>query len=117
MPATIVKSGPGWGCSCRASRPGDPTPEQALAALARAADVTVEPVRTLPDGSMEFRAWTRPEDVYEVVYDPHREGWFCKHAVACSAFVAGSWLKAAMEGAKLDAQRRKSERRKRKDGD
>jgi hypothetical protein len=77
------EAGPGWGCSCRAFRRGEPTPEQALAALARSANVTVE---FRAEG--EFVAWTDPADRYEVTFDPYKPGGWCKHCVACLSHLA-----------------------------
>ena len=70
---------PGWGCSCRGFRWDQPTPEQALAALARSANVTVTEI-----APHQFEAWTDPQDRYRVVFDPESRarGW-CKHCIAC----------------------------------
>jgi len=71
----------GWGCSDPSFRYGEPTPEQALKALARSANVTVEYKGEDEDG-LHFEAWTDPDNRYQVTYGPGRGG-FCKHAAAC----------------------------------
>ena len=85
MPVNVGKleSGPGWGCTCRAFRMGEPTPEQALAALARSANVTVEDMGAFRDGTHRFEAWTDPDNRYIVTYDQSRPGGWCKHTIAC----------------------------------
>jgi len=88
MPTFDIKDrveGPGWGCNCRAFRLGEPAPEKALAALALSAKrtVTVEFRREDGDGTLHFVAWTKPENRYNVTYDPHRPGGWCKHIIAC----------------------------------
>jgi len=86
----------GWGCSCRAFRRGEPNPERAAKALARAAVVTVEDLGT--DGAYHrFRAWTEPDSRYEVACGPG-QGGFCKHVLAC-LFVDHPWLRQAALGA------------------
>jgi len=84
MPVNIgsIESGPGWGCSCRGFRWDQPTPEQALAALARSASVTVEFVGADGD-KLQFIAWTEPENRYNVTYDPNHAGGWDKHVLAC----------------------------------
>jgi len=85
MPRADVKPlrpGPGWGCSCRGFRRGQPTPEQALASLARSANVTVDFIKRL-DGTLYFRAWTEPDITYTVTHDPNSPGGWCKHTIAC----------------------------------
>ena len=86
MPVSMGKppgSGSGWGCSCWASRnSGNPTPEQALAALARSANVTVTDLGWKDDGTRQFEAWTEPENRYIVTYDPNHAGSVCKHCIA-----------------------------------
>jgi len=81
-------SGPGWGCSCRAFRLGEPTPEEALSALARVVDpkrpVTVRFIKEDGNG-IHFTAWSDPEERYNVTYDPGSPGGWCKHIVACAA--------------------------------
>jgi len=82
MPKADVKPlspGAGFGCSCPSFRLGEPTPEQALAALARSASVTVE-----GSGWNQFIAWTNPENRYIVTFDSDaRKGaGFCKHCTA-----------------------------------
>jgi hypothetical protein len=77
--ANVIDPQPGgWGCTCPAWRPGEPEPGEALAALARSANVTVEVV-----GPNEWRCWTDPESKYRVTYDPARPGGWCKHCEAC----------------------------------
>ena len=85
MPVNIGKPepGPGWGCTCRAFRLSEPTPEQALAALARSANVTVTDLDWQGDGTRQFEAWTEPENRYYVHFDEHRPGGWCKHTIAC----------------------------------
>ena len=82
MPRADVKplrSEPGWGCSCKSFRYGEPTPEQALAALVKSASVTVE-----GSGWNQFIAWTNPETRYIVTFDQdaRRGAGFCKHCTA-----------------------------------
>jgi len=82
MPRADVKPlgiGPGFGCNCKAFRFGEPTPEQALAALAKSASVTVEGC-----GWNQFIAWTNPENRYIVTFDQdaRRGAGFCKHCTA-----------------------------------
>jgi len=80
LPKADVKplsTGPGWGCSCPAFRLGEPTPEQALAALARSVNVTVE-----SKGWSQFVAWTDPESRYIVTLDMANPGGWCKHIIA-----------------------------------
>jgi hypothetical protein len=74
--------GPGWGCSCPAYRHGEPTPEEAVKALDRAANVTVLFIQNGPDG-LEFEAWTEPENRYKLTYGPNGPHGWCKHALAC----------------------------------
>ena len=90
MPVNIGKPepGPGWGCTCRAFRLGEPTPEQALAALARSANVTVEDRGAFRDGTHRFEAWTDPDNRYIVTYDQNRPGGWCKHTIACLSHFA-----------------------------
>jgi len=80
-------TGSGWGCSCPAFKIDEPTPEQALAALARSATVTVTFGGIDQDGNLCFRAWTEPGNVYEVTYGAGEHGW-CKHSLACLS----NWL-------------------------
>ena len=92
MPVNIGKPpepGPGWGCTCRAFRMGEPTPEQALAALARSANVTVEEL-ALWQGHRDrmFKVWTEPQNQYTVTYDPLKPGGWCKHTIACLSHFA-----------------------------
>ena len=91
MPVNIGKPpepGPGWGCTCRAFRLGEPTPEQALAALARSANVTVEDKGPGALSEHMFRAWTEPENRYVVTYDPDKSGGWCKHTIGCMSHFA-----------------------------
>ena len=91
MPVSMGKPpepGPGFGCTCRAFRLGEPTPEQALAALARSANVTVEDKGHGALSEYMFRAWTEPENHYIVTYDPNRSGGWCKHTIACLSHFA-----------------------------
>ena len=80
MPVSMGErlTGPGWGCNCRAFRMGEPTPEQALAALARSANVTV-----WSSNGKQFVAWTEPGNRYDVTWDPDKPGGWCKHTIAC----------------------------------
>ena len=78
-----VAVGLGWGCSCQAHKLGEPTPEEAVKALDRAANVTVLFIQNGPDG-LEFEAWTDPENRYAVTYGHGRGGW-CKHTIACAS--------------------------------
>ena len=86
MPKADVKpleTGPGFGCSCRAWRPGEPAdPNRALAAMARSANVTVSFIKRL-DGTLYFRVWTEPDITYTVTHDPNSPGGWCKHTIAC----------------------------------
>ena len=92
-------SGPGWGCSCKSSKFGEPTPEQAIMTLARSANVTVALKKKFSNGKLEFEAWTDPESRYVVTYDPELPGTFCKHATACAIHFA-PWQRQAALGAK-----------------
>ena len=86
MPVNMGETGPGWGCSCRAWRPGEPTPEQAFAALARSANVTVVDMGASRDNTHRFGAWTDPESQYVVTYDPNKPGGWDKHILACLTY-------------------------------
>ena len=85
MPVNMGEMGPGLGCSCRAFRMGEPTPEQALAALARSANVTVTDMGAFRDGTHEFGAWTDPKNRYSVAFDENKPGGWCKHCIAALA--------------------------------
>jgi len=86
----------GWGCTCPSFRFGEPKPDAALKALAKAAVVTVEDMGT--DGPYRrYRAWTEPGKYYEVARGPGRGG-FCKHVAAC-LFLENPWLRQAALGA------------------
>ena len=83
MPRADVKpleTGPGFGCSCPSFKFGQPTPEQALAALARSASVAVFGKK---GEDHEFIAWTNPEVRHVVIFDPDKPGGHCKHITAC----------------------------------
>ena len=85
MPRADVKplgTSPGWGCDCRGFRLGEPTPEQALAALARSASVTVEESGSFWAWTHNFEAWTDPENRYIVTFDETKPGGHCKHITA-----------------------------------
>ena len=86
MPVSMGEMGPGWGCSCRAFRMGEPTPEQAFAALARSANVTVVDMGASRDNTHRFGAWTDPESQYVVTYDPNKPGGWDKHILACLTY-------------------------------
>ena len=88
--------GLGWGCSCPATRHGEPTPEQAVKALDRAANVTVLFLGNGPDG-LEFEAWTDPENRYQLTYGPGRHSW-CKHSIGCLSHYA-PWFRQLALGA------------------
>jgi hypothetical protein len=55
---------------------GEPTPEEAVKALARSASVTVT------DKGGWYECWTDPEDRYRVTHDPANPGGWCKHCIA-----------------------------------
>jgi hypothetical protein len=100
MPSFTVKdaaSGSGWGCSCPAWRPGEPEPEEALRALARAELVTVE-FEGWRDGQAHFTCWTDPKSRYAVTYDPNRPGGWCKHCMSALVQFA-PWMPALEAGA------------------
>lgn len=103
--AEKVESGPGWGCSCRAFRLSDPTPHAALSALDRAGIVTVEFVRE-KQGRIYFSCWTDPGSRYNVVYDPHSPGGWCKHCIAAHLmYFGGNWTRALLDDARDVRQR------------
>jgi len=99
MPVVIIGGidGPGWGCTCRAFRLGEPDGLTVLRAIARAVDVQFELIEKKPDDKLDFLAWTDPERTYDVTYDPGASGGFCKHIAACAAYLAGDWLKIGFE--------------------
>ena len=110
-----LPAGPGWGCSCPAFRMGEPTPEPALAALARAVTVTVEDKGWSSSGTRRFEAWTEPENRYLVTYDPRHAGGWCKHIMACQVAFA-PWhrhLALGAEDALATIKRLEKEARKR----
>ncbi len=88
MPEMI--RGPGFSCTCRA--PKSYPPERTLAVLARAAYVDVDLVKKHSNGIVEFLAWTQT-DKYTVTFSPTSptSDW-CKHIVACAAYLTGDWL-------------------------
>ena len=93
MPRADVKplsTGPGWGCNCPAFRLGEPTPEQALAALARSVrkDSQGRAVTVDRRGDTQYRAWTDPKSAYNIVFDPQKSGGWCKHIIACLVYWA-----------------------------
>lgn len=78
--------GPGFGCSCRAFRLGEPTPEQALKELARSANVTTEREFCHPwRDETPFTAWTEPDVKHKVWFDPQALSGtgHCKHVLGC----------------------------------
>lgn len=89
------KLSPGWGCSCPSFRLGEPTPEQAVAALIRSRSVTVVD-QGVRDGLHYFTAWTKPGNEYTVVFAPDHPGGWCKHIIACLS-VWYPWLRAVAE--------------------
>ena len=93
MRVSAGSMGPGWGCTC----PSALKDGQLATAMGRASLVRFEYRRTEEDGTLVFRAWTRPEDVYDVTYHPEKPGKVCKHAIACAAHLAGGWWTSALE--------------------
>lgn len=93
MPIQIIKpANSNWGCSCPAFTTAEPTPEQALKALARAVVVTVT-----QEGPNQWEVWTEPESRYTVVREPGMGG-FCKHVIACLIY-ENPWLREVALGA------------------
>lgn len=92
MPLSV----PGMACTCPAFKLGEPTPEQAIKALARAAVVTVED-KGIKDGYRHYVAWTDPANRYEVASGQGRGGW-CKHCFAV-LFIDNPNLRQAALGA------------------
>ena len=62
--------GPGWGCTCVSSLKQN----QILAAMDRASLVTVVYQKTEPDGTLVFKTWTDPENVYITTFNPGKPG-------------------------------------------
>jgi hypothetical protein len=84
----------GWACTCPAFKLGTPTPEQAVAALARSATVEAE---RLDEARWLARSKGSPH-TYVVAYDPDQPGGWCKHVARCaSTFLP--WLGEAAAGA------------------
>jgi len=89
MPRVSAGSaGPGYGCTCMSSL----KPNQILSAMCRAAEVHVEYQKTESDGTLVFKTWTDPKNVYTTTFNPAKPGKVCKHAIACSAYIVGDWL-------------------------
>jgi hypothetical protein len=113
-----VSVGPGWGCSCPAYRHGEPTPEEAVKALDRAANVTVLWLGKDGESNLEFEAWTDPENRYKLTYGPGGPHGWCKHCVAALSHYA-PWFRQLALGAgellkenhELRKESRKNERR------
>ena len=81
--------GPGIGCTCMSSL----KPDQILTAMVRASEVQFIYRRTEPDGTLVFKAWTYPESIYTVTYNPSKQSYkLCKHTIAASAYIVGPWL-------------------------
>jgi len=85
----------GWACRCKAFKLDEPTPEQAVKALARSVAVTVED-QGERYGYRCFMAWTDLASRYHLVAGPG-VGGFCKHIIACS-FIDNPWLQQAAIG-------------------
>ena len=89
MPRVSAGSaGPGYGCTCMSSL----KPNQILSAMCRAAEVHVEYQKTESDGTLVFKTWTDPKNVYTTTFNPAKPGRICKHGIAASAYIVGSWL-------------------------
>ena len=70
---------------------------QFAAAMGRASNVQFEYVKTEPDGTLVFKAWTR-EDRYEVTFSPTKPGFrICKHVMKCASHIVGDWLADAQD--------------------
>jgi len=80
-----------WACTCQAFRFDEPTPGQALKALAKVGLVTVT-----PRGPNQWEVWTDPEDRYIVTKGPG-PGGFCKHCLAVRlSLLDDGWLRVAL---------------------
>ena len=89
MPRVSAGSaGPGYGCTCMSSL----KPNQILSAMCRAAEVHVEYQKTESDGTLVFKTWTDPKNVYTTTFNPAKPGKVCKHAIRCAAYLVGDWL-------------------------
>ncbi len=95
---TQTLTGLGWWCTCPACRLGEPTPAEALAALIRAASVTI-----VPQGQDEWLAWTRPDSRYIVARAQGQGGW-CKHILAVALHDQPLLRPAAIGAAELQAE-------------
>ena len=88
MRVSAGSAGPGFGCQC----PSSLKQEQILAAMGRAALVTIEYQKTEMDGTLVFRTWTDPENIYLTTFNPKKPGKICKHGIAVSAYIVGDWF-------------------------
>jgi hypothetical protein len=66
--------------------------------MVAAADVKISLEYSVPclDGGEEYhwKAWTHPDNVYEVTFSPYSSGdGTCKHVLACAADLVGGQLK------------------------
>jgi len=85
----IIEASPtgegGFGCTCPSFRRRQ---DKVFPSLVKAADVSVEFVKREPDGTEDWKAWTR-ETVYQVSYSPTESGGWCKHVAAVLAHKNG----------------------------
>ena len=94
MPKVIDNAPPlgGYGCTCPSFRQRV-APQYLAMTIVRASDVTVERHKGSITGIIPWKAWTNPENVYHVTYDPNATGGWCKHCTACAADLAGGQLR------------------------